>query len=111
MTAFAKPAASLSQFVAWLRRPESPPRFQARHALRQAASAAEADAIRLLSKNSTFVVEHPAGREIGCLKSTLWITHDCDPKDIFLEAGDRYIANRETRMLVHATADAVVRSA
>lgn len=116
MTAFANPAASIGQFVASLLRRESYTRRQDAHAPRQAAAAqqaadaAETSTLRLLPKDSTFVIEHPFGREIGCLKGTLWITHDGDNKDIVLEAGGLYTADRDARMLVHAVADAVVRA-
>lgn len=115
MTAFANPAASIGQFVASLLRREAPTRRQDAQAPRQAAAvqqtaAAEASILRLLPKDSTLVIEHPFGREIGCVSGMLWITHDGDIKDIVLAAGDLYTADRDARMLVHAVADAVVRA-
>lgn len=110
MTAFANPAANIGQVVASLLRRKSSTRRQDAHAPRQADASSEASTLRLLPKDSTVVIEHPFGREIGCLRGTLWITHDGDNKDIVLEAGGLYTADRDARMLVHAMADAVVRA-
>jgi hypothetical protein len=40
------------------------------------------------------------------VSGTLWVTHDCDPKDIVLAAGQEYCCDRASRMLVQALEDA-----
>lgn len=49
------------------------------------------------------------GSSIECLAGKLWITHDDDPKVIALEAGQCYIVDRRSKMLVHALSDSVFR--
>ena len=39
---------------------------------------------------------------ICCTTGSLWITHDGDPKDVFLSAGESYRAEREDAMHVFA---------
>jgi hypothetical protein len=39
---------------------------------------------------------------VKCTGGSVWITHDGDPKDIILEAGDSYRAEREDAMHVFA---------
>src|SRR5688572_1640131 len=39
---------------------------------------------------------------ICCSSGSLWITHDGDPKDVFLSGGERYRADRERPMHVFA---------
>lgn len=42
---------------------------------------------------------------ICCNGGTLWITHDGDPKDVFVFAGDCYRAQREDAMHLYAMTD------
>ena len=62
---------------------------------------AEAD-VHCLRKGATLVVSHPMHCEILCRCGSLWVTHDGDPRDITLDAGQSYRADRNARMLVHA---------
>src|SRR5262245_11836449 len=62
-----------------------------------------------LRKEQTIKVPHPFGTSIECLAGVVWITHDCDPKDIVLDPGQRYVADRRSRMLVHALSDSMLR--
>jgi hypothetical protein len=39
---------------------------------------------------------------VRCIEGRLWITHDGDPKDVVLDAGESYSAARPATMLVHA---------
>lgn len=55
-----------------------------------------------IRKGATVSVRRPNGIEVVCLEGTLWITHDGDVKDIVLERGQHYAADRSARMLVHA---------
>ena len=40
--------------------------------------------------------------ELRCARGSLWITHDGDPKDVILNAGESYRAVREDAMHVFA---------
>lgn len=62
-----------------------------------------------IQKGATLVVPRPMHREIVCLRGSLWITHDGDPRDITLEAGQSYRADRNARMLVQALDSAELR--
>ena len=55
-----------------------------------------------IQKGATASVQRPHGLEVVCLQGTLWITHDGEVKDVVLERGHRYAADRNARMLVHA---------
>ena len=55
-----------------------------------------------IQKGATVSVQRAIGLEVVCLQGTLWITHDWDVKDVVLERGQRYAADRNARMLVHA---------
>lgn len=55
-----------------------------------------------LDKGSIVAVERALGRSVECLRGCLWITHDGDARDIVLNHGDRYIADRDARMLIQA---------
>ena len=61
---------------------------------------------RRLVRGTTLAVRDPAGRVVECVKGVLWITHDSDPKDIVLTAGQVYRAQRSSCMLVSALEDA-----
>ena len=62
-----------------------------------------------IQKGAILVVPRPMHREIVCLSGSLWITHDGDPKDTTLEAGQSYRADRNGRMLVQALDSAELR--
>lgn len=64
---------------------------------------------RTLTKGQTFCMACAFGSSIECLAGKLWITHDGDPKDIKLEAGQCYVVDRRSRMLVHALSESVFR--
>ena len=61
---------------------------------------------RRLVRGTTHAVRDPAGCVVECVQGVLWITHDGDPKDIVLTAGQAYRAQRPSRMLVSALEDA-----
>jgi hypothetical protein len=64
-----------------------------------------------LHKGAIVAVPCPLQHEIACLRGSLWITHDGDPKDVVLEAGQSYRSDRRARMLIQALEDAYVRVA
>jgi hypothetical protein len=60
-----------------------------------------------IDKGATLVIERASGASgasVACVSGSLWITHDGDVKDIFIEAGDTYRSDRASRMLVHGLA-------
>jgi Protein of unknown function (DUF2917) len=50
-----------------------------------------------------------SGRALCCLAGSLWITHDRDPKDVFVEAGETYYVASRERMIVHALREGMLR--
>ena len=61
---------------------------------------------RRLVRGTTHTVRDPASCGVECVQGVLWITHDGDPKDIVLTAGQVYRAQRPSCMLVSALEDA-----
>ena len=61
--------------------------------------------MNLLDKGATMTIACPLRCEVHCVLGALWITHDGDPKDIVVEAGHSYRADRNARMLVYALED------
>jgi hypothetical protein len=57
-----------------------------------------------IDKGATLVVERALGANVTCVSGSLWITHDGGIKDILIEAGDTYLSDRSSRMLVHGLA-------
>jgi Protein of unknown function (DUF2917) len=45
---------------------------------------------------------------ICCSTGSLWITHDGDPKDVFLSAGESYRVERDRAMHVFAMQDCIL---
>jgi hypothetical protein len=39
---------------------------------------------------------------VHCRQGESWITHDGDPRDVIVRAGERYVADTHSRMIVHA---------
>jgi hypothetical protein len=90
------PAARLANPLTWLLR-----RGNAQPA-RPQRTAEPADAVQALSRGRTLRVAQPLGTEIYCVQGSLWITHDGDPKDIVIEAGRSYVADRHAPLVVCA---------
>ena len=40
--------------------------------------------------------------EIGCESGAVWITQDNDPRDVVLNAGERFVSDRSGTVLVYA---------
>lgn len=55
-----------------------------------------------LDKRRIYRLARPLGCRIECIAGVLWITHDRDCKDVFLEAGQQHVSDRRTPMLVQA---------
>jgi hypothetical protein len=59
-----------------------------------------------LGGGASEVVDRPdRGVSVRCQCGRLWITHDGDPKDVVLDAGQVYTAERCERMTLHAVQD------
>ena len=54
-----------------------------------------------IDKGATLVVSRAAQATVACLSGCLWITHDGDPGDIVICAGESYTSKSASRMLVH----------
>ena len=62
-----------------------------------------------MGKGATITVERALGQSVECLEGCLWITHDGDCRDTVLTQGERYIAQRGARMLIHALEPSISR--
>ncbi|MBI5279767.1 MAG: DUF2917 domain-containing protein [Burkholderiales bacterium] len=58
-----------------------------------------------MREGATEVIDEPdEGVSVRCNRGRLWITHDGDPKDVVLEAGQGYTSQKSGRMTLHAVA-------
>ena len=57
-----------------------------------------------LAHQAVFRVTDAAGVQIDCHSGSLWVTLDGDPRDIMLDAGDRFVATEHRRALIYALA-------
>lgn len=64
-----------------------------------------------LPQAHTLTLPASKGQHIDCVQGCLWITQDGDPRDVVLEAGQRFAVDRGQRTLVHALEPARVRVA
>lgn len=62
-----------------------------------------------LPERHTLTLPASQGRHIDCLQGCLWITQDGDPRDVVLQAGQRFSGDHGRRTLVHALEPARVR--
>lgn len=62
-----------------------------------------------LSKHGSLSLTGFHGGTIACLEGCLWLTHDGDCRDIVLEAGQSHVADRDSRLAIHALARSTVR--
>jgi hypothetical protein len=49
------------------------------------------------------------GGSIECTEGCVWLTHDGDCRDVCLQAGQSHVADRDTRLMIHAMAPSAVR--
>lgn len=57
-----------------------------------------------LPHQAMFNVSDAAGVQIVCRAGSLWVTLDGDPRDIVLDAGERFMATEHRRALIYAMA-------
>jgi hypothetical protein len=62
-----------------------------------------------LARHETRYLTGFRGSSIACLEGCLWLTHDGDCRDIVLEAGQSHVADRDSRLAIHALAPSTVR--
>ncbi|PKO26601.1 MAG: hypothetical protein CVU36_23925 [Betaproteobacteria bacterium HGW-Betaproteobacteria-9] len=67
-----------------------------------AASARTAADTWVLPRGALQCITRPRGCRIECIAGRAWITHDRDPRDIVLEAGESHICDRPERVIVQA---------
>ncbi len=83
-----------------LRRPPSAVRF--------AGSDAPGPICRM-AKGESATFDRPAGRVVDCLRGSVWITFDHDPRDVVLDGGRSHVVDRDRRMMIHALEPSTVR--
>ncbi len=96
---FGAAAHSLASLFLWRARSGSRP---------QQAALTPADT-QTLQKGALLVVLDPLQHRVECLGGSVWITLDGDIKDIILDAGQNYQAERNSRMLIYALTGASLR--
>ena len=57
--------------------------------------------VRTLKAGTTLAVSHPRGQRIDCLRGSLWLTFDGEPRDVVLDAGQSHMAEGDSRLLVY----------
>jgi hypothetical protein len=62
-----------------------------------------------VSEGTTQQIDAPPGViTVHCRQGEAWITHDGDPRDVFVQANETYVADTRNRMTVHALKDCLV---
>jgi Protein of unknown function (DUF2917) len=64
--------------------------------------------VSLSEQESTALMSFRGGC-VECIEGCLWLTHDGDCRDIVLEAGQSHVADRDSRLVIHALARSTVR--
>ena len=92
-----------NSFTAWLRSAFS----TAPH--RPVVVPGTSGSVEELAKNSTIAILQPQDAVVECLEGCVWITLDEDIRDVIIEAGELFCADRNSRALVHALETSRVR--
>jgi hypothetical protein len=74
----------------------------------QPARSEPASRMQGLAKGAMLRVDRPLDVVVQCSHGSVWVTHDGDPKDVVLEAGESYRSRSPARMIVQALEDANV---
>jgi Protein of unknown function (DUF2917) len=53
-----------------------------------------------LRKGALISIARPRAFSVECVRGLIWITHDNEPHDILLSAGQRHVATSNARMIV-----------
>lgn len=67
-----------------------------------AASSRPATDTWVLPRGTLHRITRPLGCRIECIAGRAWITHDRDPRDTVLEAGESHTCDRPERVIVQA---------
>lgn len=67
-----------------------------------AASARPAADTWVLPRGALQCITRPMGWRIECIAGRAWITHDRDPRDTVLDAGESHTCDRPERLIVQA---------
>lgn len=62
-----------------------------------------------LPMNGTFDVDQPFGCRIECVGGSIWMTHIGDGRDVVVNAGSSFVADRQAPMFIQALAPAEFR--
>jgi hypothetical protein len=46
---------------------------------------------------------------VECLEGCVWLTHDGDCRDVVIDAGQSFVADRDSRLLIHALSGSSIR--
>ena len=60
------------------------------------------------ARGRSLALARPQGRLVRCDRGCIWLTHDGDPRDIVLAAGEAHRCDRDAPLIVHALDDARV---
>ena len=69
---------------------------------RPAARSRESHPVHELARGRTLTLCEALGQRVECLDGCVWITLDGDRRDIVVEAGQAFTADRNQRALIHA---------
>jgi len=72
-------------------------------------TAAARGATHEIARQRILRVPAALGQRIECLEGCVWVTMDHDGRDVIIEAGQCFTADRRWRVLVHALAPSRVR--
>jgi hypothetical protein len=61
-----------------------------------------------LARSSVHRIENGKGSEVLCLKGTVWITQEGDPRDVILGSGQSFVLDRKGVAVAYALRDAAV---
>ena len=63
-----------------------------------------------LPRRSCLDLGNAQGLTITCVRGSIWLTHDGDPKDVVLEAGQSHTVTRAARLIAQGLEDAELRA-
>lgn len=69
---------------------------------------AERSRIRRLERHELLSAAGLRGTRVHCRSGCVWLTHDYDPRDVVLEAGESHCVDSDRRMILMALQDTEV---
>ena len=104
MQTLTHPARAAGDFLFRLRSRQGAARARAR-----AASAGPAVLTCALARCELRELGDFHGGTVECIAGCVWLTHDGDPRDVLLQAGQSHLADRRSRLLVSAQEASTIR--